>query len=263
MMHRKAGRALGRKSSHRTAMYRNMAASLFTHEVIRTTLPKAKELRRVAEPLITLSKQDSVAHRRLAFDRLREALQGFLLVNLFPAAISNTVIEHLNQFAAKANELSLIGTVAFLLTAFVALVTIERAGILEHSVIQLDGNSQTLDYVIRRELNLVEGDAYNRALVDRSKNNIRALGFFKDVNIEEIPGSAPDRTTLQVKVEEQPTGELSFSASNGNLSSVSLVSCSTSTSGCCTANQSSSCGNRTDRELTFQVASFIKEIKHL
>ena len=61
-----------------------------------------------------------------AFERLREALQGFLLVNLFPAAISNTVIEHLNQFAAKANELSLIGTVAFLLTAFVALVTIER-----------------------------------------------------------------------------------------------------------------------------------------
>src|SRR5690606_22505506 len=61
-----------------------------------------------------------------SFERLREALQGFLLVNLFPAAISNTVIDHLNQFAARANELSLIGTVAFLLTAFVALVTIER-----------------------------------------------------------------------------------------------------------------------------------------
>jgi outer membrane protein insertion porin family len=78
--------------------------------------------------------------------------------------------------------------------------------------IDVVGNTQTLDYVIRREMNLVEGDAYNRALVDRSKNNIRALGFFKDVNITEIPTANPDRTDLQVKVEEQPTGELSFSA---------------------------------------------------
>ena len=78
--------------------------------------------------------------------------------------------------------------------------------------IDIVGNTQTLDYVIRREMNLVEGDAYNRALVDRSKNNIRALGFFKDVNITEIPTAQPDRTDLQVKVEEQPTGELSFSA---------------------------------------------------
>ncbi|WP_309646719.1 outer membrane protein assembly factor BamA [Phenylobacterium sp.] len=78
--------------------------------------------------------------------------------------------------------------------------------------IDVTGNTQTLDYVIRRELNLVEGDAYNRALVDRSRNNIRALGFFKEVTIDEVPGSAPDRTGLQVKVEEQPTGELSFSA---------------------------------------------------
>ncbi len=70
MRHRNAGRKLNRTSSHRKAMLRNMAASLFTHEVIRTTLPKAKELRRVAEPLITLSKKDSVAHRRLAFARL-------------------------------------------------------------------------------------------------------------------------------------------------------------------------------------------------
>ncbi len=70
MRHRKAGRKFNRTSSHRKAMFRNMAASLFTHEVIRTTLPKAKELRQVAEPLITLSKQDSVAHRRLAFARL-------------------------------------------------------------------------------------------------------------------------------------------------------------------------------------------------
>jgi large subunit ribosomal protein L17 len=72
MMHRKAGRALGRKSSHRTAMYRNMAASLICEETIRTTLPKAKELRRVVEPLITLAKEDGLAHRRLAFSRLRD-----------------------------------------------------------------------------------------------------------------------------------------------------------------------------------------------
>ena len=72
MRHRKAGRKLNRTSSHRKAMLRNMAASLFTHELIRTTLPKAKELRRVAEPLITLSKEDSVARRRLAFARLRD-----------------------------------------------------------------------------------------------------------------------------------------------------------------------------------------------
>ncbi|MDS4020223.1 MAG: 50S ribosomal protein L17 [Candidatus Competibacter sp.] len=72
MRHRKTGRKLNRTSSHRKAMLRNMAASLFTHELIRTTLPKAKELRRVAEPLITLSKEDSVARRRLAFDRLRD-----------------------------------------------------------------------------------------------------------------------------------------------------------------------------------------------
>jgi outer membrane protein insertion porin family len=78
--------------------------------------------------------------------------------------------------------------------------------------IDVVGNTQTLDYVIRREMSVVEGDAYNRALVDRSKRQIRSLGFFKDVDITEIPGSAPDRTALQVKVEEQPTGELSFSA---------------------------------------------------
>ncbi len=72
MMHRKAGRALGRKSSHRTAMYRNMAASLIREETIRTTVPKAKELRRVVEPLITLAKEDGVARRRMAFDRLRD-----------------------------------------------------------------------------------------------------------------------------------------------------------------------------------------------
>ena len=71
MRHQKSGRKLNRNSSHRKAMFRNMAASLFEHEIIRTTLPKAKELRRVAEPLLTIAKEDSVAHRRLAFDRLR------------------------------------------------------------------------------------------------------------------------------------------------------------------------------------------------
>jgi large subunit ribosomal protein L17 len=72
MRHRKTGRSLGRKSSHRKAMYKNMACSLIQHETIRTTLPKAKELRRVIEPLITLAKQDGVAQRRLAFSRLRD-----------------------------------------------------------------------------------------------------------------------------------------------------------------------------------------------
>jgi len=78
--------------------------------------------------------------------------------------------------------------------------------------IDIVGNTTTLDYVIRRQLNVAEGDAYNRVLVDRSKNNIRALGFFKDVDITNTPGSSPDRTNLQVKVTEQPTGQLSFSA---------------------------------------------------
>lgn len=69
MRHRKSGRQLNRNSSHRTAMFKNMASSLVKHEVIKTTLPKAKELRRVIEPLITLAKQDSVANRRLAMAR--------------------------------------------------------------------------------------------------------------------------------------------------------------------------------------------------
>ena len=72
MRHMKSGRKLNRNSSHRKAMFRNMASSLFEQELIKTTVPKAKELRRVAEPLITLAKEDSVAHRRLAFDRLRD-----------------------------------------------------------------------------------------------------------------------------------------------------------------------------------------------
>ncbi len=72
MRHRKSGRHLNRNSSHRKAMFSNMANSLFEHEIIKTTLPKAKELRRVAEPLITLAKEDSVAKRRLAFASLRD-----------------------------------------------------------------------------------------------------------------------------------------------------------------------------------------------
>jgi large subunit ribosomal protein L17 len=83
--HRKSGRKLGRNSAHRKAMYRNMAASLVRHETIRTTLPKAKELRRVIEPLITLAKEDGVSRRRLAFDRLRdEAAVGKLFGELGP-----------------------------------------------------------------------------------------------------------------------------------------------------------------------------------
>jgi len=78
--------------------------------------------------------------------------------------------------------------------------------------IDIVGNTQTLDYVIRREMSLSEGDAYNRVLVDQSKNRIKALGFFKDVDITTTPGTEPDRTNLLVKVTEQPTGELSASA---------------------------------------------------
>lgn len=85
MRHRQSGRQLNRNSSHRKAMFRNMVASLVEHELIKTTLPKAKELRRHAEPLITLSKEDSVANRRLAFDRLRsKAAVGKLFNELGP-----------------------------------------------------------------------------------------------------------------------------------------------------------------------------------
>lgn len=85
MRHRKSGRKLNRNSSHRKAMFSNMTASLVEHELIKTTLPKAKELRRVAEPLITLAKKDSVANRRLAFSRLRnDAVVGKLFTELGP-----------------------------------------------------------------------------------------------------------------------------------------------------------------------------------
>ncbi|MEO5829604.1 MAG: 50S ribosomal protein L17 [Rhodanobacter sp.] len=85
MRHQKSGRKLNRTSSHREAMFKNMASSLIKHELIRTTLPKAKELRRVAEPLITLGKVDGVANRRVAFARLRDSeAVGKLFVELGP-----------------------------------------------------------------------------------------------------------------------------------------------------------------------------------
>jgi large subunit ribosomal protein L17 len=85
MRHQKSGRKLNRTSSHREAMFKNMASSLFKHELIRTTLPKAKDLRRVAEPLITMAKTDGVANRRLAFSRLRDKeAVGKLFVELGP-----------------------------------------------------------------------------------------------------------------------------------------------------------------------------------
>lgn len=78
--------------------------------------------------------------------------------------------------------------------------------------IDISGNTRTLDRVIRRELDIVEGDAFNQVLIDRSRNNIRRLGFFEDVVVEETPGSAPDRARVNVGVTEQPTGELAFGA---------------------------------------------------
>ena len=85
MRHQKSGRKFSRTSAHRDAMFSNMAASIIKHGAIRTTLPKAKELRRVAEPLITLAKEDSVANRRLAFDRTRsKAIVGKLFNDLGP-----------------------------------------------------------------------------------------------------------------------------------------------------------------------------------
>ena len=88
MRHRHSGRQLNRNSSHRKAMFRNMAVSLVEHELIKTTVPKAKELRSYAEPLITLAKNDSVANRRLAFDRTRsKAAVGKLFEELGPGYI--------------------------------------------------------------------------------------------------------------------------------------------------------------------------------
>jgi large subunit ribosomal protein L17 len=85
MRHRNRGRQLNRNSSHRKAMFRNMVVSLLDHEVIKTTLPKAKELRHFAEPMITLGKVDSVANRRLAFSRMRDkAAVGKLFTEIGP-----------------------------------------------------------------------------------------------------------------------------------------------------------------------------------
>ena len=85
MRHHHSGRQLNRNSSHRKAMFKNMASSLFRHELIKTTLPKAKELRRVAEPLITKAKVDSVANRRYVFDRIRDReMVGKLFEELGP-----------------------------------------------------------------------------------------------------------------------------------------------------------------------------------
>ena len=85
MRHHKSGRKLNRNSSHRKAMFSNMANSLFDHEIIKTTLPKAKELRRIAEPLITLAKEDSVANRRSAFSKMRDKeMVGKLFSELAP-----------------------------------------------------------------------------------------------------------------------------------------------------------------------------------
>ncbi len=88
--------------------------------------------------------------------------------------------------------------------------------------INVVGNTRTLDSVIRRELMVGEGDAFNRSLVERSRNNLRALGFFKDVKIEETRGSAPDRSIVNVTVEEQPTGELSVGAGFSSVDSFVL-----------------------------------------
>ena len=88
--------------------------------------------------------------------------------------------------------------------------------------IDIVGNTRTLDRVIRRELRISEGDAFNRVLLDQSRNRIRSLGFFKDVEIKESPGSLPDRTIVDVKVEEQPTGEVSFAAGFSSVDSFLL-----------------------------------------
>ena len=88
--------------------------------------------------------------------------------------------------------------------------------------INVVGNTRTIDPVIRRELLLTEGDAFNRALMERSRNNLRALGFFKDVTVEETRGSAPDRSVINVNVQEQPTGELSVGAGFSSVDSFTV-----------------------------------------
>lgn len=88
--------------------------------------------------------------------------------------------------------------------------------------INIVGNTRTIDPVLRREMMVTEGDAFNRTLLERSRNNLRALGFFKDVKVEEARGSAPDRSIVNVTVEEQPTGELSLGAGFSSVDSFVL-----------------------------------------
>ncbi len=88
--------------------------------------------------------------------------------------------------------------------------------------INIIGNTRTLDRVVRREMRIAEGDAFNRVLLDQSRNRVRRLGFFKDVTISEEPGSLPDRTVVDVTVEEQPTGEVSFAAGFSSVDSFLL-----------------------------------------
>ena len=103
MRHQKSGRKFSRTSAHRQAMFENMAASLIKHELIRTTLPKAKELRRVAEPLITMAKTDGVANRRLAFARLRDKeAVGTLFTVLGPRYTAAPVATCASSSAASA-----------------------------------------------------------------------------------------------------------------------------------------------------------------
>ena len=85
--------------------------------------------------------------------------------------------------------------------------------------ININGNTRTLDRVIRREMRISEGDAFNRILIDQSRNRVRALGFFKEVEVEEVPGTLADRTVVNFNVEEQPTGEVSFAAGFSSLDS--------------------------------------------
>ena len=106
MRHRKSGRQLNRNSSHRKAMFKNMACSLIEHEVIKTTVPKAKELRRVAEPLITLAKSDSVANRRLAFARTGSKDAVGKLVDPQNASEASAAIEFILEGLHLSNKLN-------------------------------------------------------------------------------------------------------------------------------------------------------------
>ena len=109
MRHKKTGRRLGRNSDHRKAMFRNMAVSLIVHESISTTLPKAKELRRTIEPLITLAKEDGVAKRRRAFDKLRDKKWFIapLTSSLFGSVIDTFLFFSISFYGTEMNWVSL------------------------------------------------------------------------------------------------------------------------------------------------------------